>query len=1037
MKQRVNHRVNHAVNQRANQRGLRRTLQGGDMMHALRDPSGFIRGLNALVLVFFLTTFYAPSALAMKVGIEEQQKQGKLQASLPENQGDNAAYTASLKRMKGHLQEAERLYNEQDKNLIGIVTDIKNAIETGGSLFQQDERWKRELAIGLQHAGQATELNASVDAGFEEVERWLQERALPEAMQQRHDVAYAQYEQHYAEFSALLTPLQRAQSEDDQINALRALNKFLVDQQFGRQHQAFDQDRLGNSSPESAKGAPLLLTANDYFRAGMDANPRVQLAALGDFDFSQLPQADDPAYLAESDEVVLSDRVRAKAAELEHDPVKIYHWVRNNIETIPGWGSYQNADLTLGAQRGNAIDVASLLIALLRASGIPARYAIGVADLDAARYNNWMGNFADANVASNYASDNGIATQLAVHGGVINTVRTQHMWVQAAIDFFPSRGAKNNSADAWVDMDASFKQYDYQAGLDAIDITGIDPEALAEQFVNSGTVDETAGFVQNLDPAQLLAAQEQAQADLQAYIENNLTDPTVGDVIGGRRTIIKEYPALPSSLPYEYVRGTTYGSIPAALQNKVAVGFDDDRVEFPFARVNNQKVTLQFTPATQADEDALAALLPDGEITDVSQLPDSIPSYLISVIPELSLNGEVFHQAPAMRLGREINLSYQLSGPLATYAPYHYSVVAGSYLNVPLVAQSVSPEILIDLQARVEETRTILEAADPVQLATLSRDAILGDLFYAGGLGYFAQYSGLSHIAALQSNGSHKLEFGYGSYGYEPNVSTFFGVVRGIKTGGAAMNIRLANTVQSNLGEQDTRVQMKFQAGLLSSALEHAVPEQMFSDPANPTDGVSAVKALQIAASNGQKIYQIDDSNLNAALNDITLDPAVEAEIRESVNNGLTVITHSDDIQVPGWSGAGYVILDTDTGAGSYKISGGGNGSYLLGLTIGITLVGILVATLATGSFVVIGSILASLGINATFFAAWNLEFSDEEFDFKCFAVGLMNGLFSIGFFFGSGVAAIGIYQALVAALGFGTLYTSRIPNPRQCLFGD
>jgi len=52
-------------------------------------------------------------------------------------------------------------------------------------------------------------------------------------------------------------------------------------------------------------------------------------------------------------------------------------------------------------------------------------------------------------------------------------------------------------------------------------------------------------------------------------------------------------------------------------------------------------VTLQFTPATQADEDALAGLLPEGGITDLSQLPSSISGSLARVVPELSLNGEV------------------------------------------------------------------------------------------------------------------------------------------------------------------------------------------------------------------------------------------------------------------------------------------------------------------------------------------------------------------------------------------------------------
>ena len=57
--------------------------------------------------------------------------------------------------------------------------------------------------------------------------------------------------------------------------------------------------------------------------------------------------------------------------------------------------------------------------------------------------------------------------------------------------------------------------------------------------------------------------------------------------------------------------------------------------------------------------------------------------------------------------------------------------------------------------------------------------------------------------------------------------------------------------------------------GLISSGLEHSVLEQMFSGQVSTTDGVSAVKALQLAAQGGQNIYQIDSTNVNSALADI------------------------------------------------------------------------------------------------------------------------------------------------------------------------
>ena len=47
-----------------------------------------------------------------------------------------------------------------------------------------------------------------------------------------------------------------------------------------------------------------------------------------------------------------------------------------------------------------------------------------------------------------------------------------------------------------------------------------------------------------------------------------------------------------------------------------------------------------------------------------------------------------------------------------------------------------------------------------------------------------------------------------------------------------------------------------FPVGTPASALEHAIPEQMFVTPENPGEAVSAVKALQKAAAQGQEGVQ-------------------------------------------------------------------------------------------------------------------------------------------------------------------------------------
>ncbi|MEZ6192087.1 MAG: LamG-like jellyroll fold domain-containing protein [Phycisphaerales bacterium] len=67
----------------------------------------------------------------------------------------------------------------------------------------------------------------------------------------------------------------------------------------------------------------------------------------------------------------------ALAKKLEYDPVKIYEWVYANIEFEDYALSHKGALATYRTLRGNEWDQCSLLIALLRMSGVPARYATG------------------------------------------------------------------------------------------------------------------------------------------------------------------------------------------------------------------------------------------------------------------------------------------------------------------------------------------------------------------------------------------------------------------------------------------------------------------------------------------------------------------------------------------------------------------------------------------------------------------------------------------------------------------------------------
>jgi transglutaminase-like putative cysteine protease len=66
-----------------------------------------------------------------------------------------------------------------------------------------------------------------------------------------------------------------------------------------------------------------------------------------------------------------------KAAELDYDPQRILAYLRDRVGYESHRGSLRGARGTLWSGAGNALDEASLGVALLRASGIPTRYTRG------------------------------------------------------------------------------------------------------------------------------------------------------------------------------------------------------------------------------------------------------------------------------------------------------------------------------------------------------------------------------------------------------------------------------------------------------------------------------------------------------------------------------------------------------------------------------------------------------------------------------------------------------------------------------------
>lgn len=86
----------------------------------------------------------------------------------------------------------------------------------------------------------------------------------------------------------------------------------------------------------------------------------------------------DPALLASTPDANITDPfIQEEAAVLHYDPQQIFDFLHNDVGYNSYLGSVRGARGTLWSSAGNALDVASLGVALMRASGIPAQYVSG------------------------------------------------------------------------------------------------------------------------------------------------------------------------------------------------------------------------------------------------------------------------------------------------------------------------------------------------------------------------------------------------------------------------------------------------------------------------------------------------------------------------------------------------------------------------------------------------------------------------------------------------------------------------------------
>ena len=865
-------------------------------------------------------------------------------------------------------------------------------------------------------------IEAAVDLSFADTARALDEKRLAQEIKDRHQEAAAEYRARRAEMKRILKSLEDADDVNDDAargRGAQELDEFLDRHRTQRSQKKLDPNKLPWRPLEGKVRAPAE-TPEEFARL---ATPVAKHATPG-------PGAAD---LAATDDARITPAINELALSLNKDPVSIYNWVRNNVRYTPTFGSVQGSEVTLAKREGNAFDTASLLIALYRASGIPSRYVHGTIMVPAATAMNWVGGAATPQAAQQVWGQGGVPNTALVTGGQVTHIKLEHAWVEAWVDFVPSRARKPRQADAWVPIDASFKPFLHDDGI-AKDANLLpDPAALGSGAI----VNPAEGSVLYSNAAAVDAASLDAIRRLNDHVRTQKPDATNAQVFGSSTIVAREATALVGALPYRTVAtGARYSDLPPSLTQKFRYrvyasamdrAFDNPMMTFEDILPNlaGKKITIFYAPATQADADLIVAYAPknpDGSPPTGDQLKTlSLPAYLINLRPELRVDGVVRATGPVMRMGTELSATgafttYDLSG----WDETEDQLVVGQATALGLNIQGMDTRNIDALKTRLEASRAKIQAGD---YAGLTGELLAGDVVTTTIWTYFAAVDhggkatrGMSRIIDVPA-----LSFGLAHL--DVDITYSFGFARSAKPGGVALDVGHLRAIRWSR-DNDVAAWVRYNRiqGQYESAMEHHIPEMLFARDRTQGEAVSAVKLIAKAAQNGQKIFTITTANAGVALPQLALRADTIAEIRNAVFAGKEVTVHQSQLTVNGWTGAGYIVLDTATGAGGYLLDGGTSGGklaasllgllvgFLAGLYLGAFIWAVTVGAAATlGAFIVMALLIALIVLAISLLVA---AFTDQE-TYKCYSGGAMAGFF-IGL---SLLATIGIGTAAIAGL--------------------
>lgn len=862
--------------------------------------------ISVMILFFFLSTF--GGFIDIAYAIEKEL-----------NQSSNEQKKAKTIKTEKYF---EKTLDELEKILQDTATDTntkKNKVKVK----------KDEIEV----------LDIEIKEQFSATEKKLKDAGLPSEILERHYNFIKHYENNIKELKKNLQEIEKAKDKAETDDAIENTKKFLEKIKPPKKHIPADPNKLPHRTPEPKFIEPRTnpeqldpvqtaweINQSKYILIASNGSLKGILnSSLPDaYDYQNLillAQADPPtsADLAETIEVQFTPAIQAKAEELEHNPVKIYNWVRNNIEFVPTYGSIQGADYCLKTKQCNAFDTSSLLIALLRASGIHSRYAYGTIELPIEKVKNWVGGFTDAYAALTLIASGKVPVTGLKLGGKIEKVRMEHTWVEAWVDYIPYRGALHVTGDTWIPLDASYKQYNYIDGIDAGTAVPTDFQAFFDEVDSQSTINNEIPSITNLPTELILNHLSDFKTSLEEYLTTN--HPEVDSyyekkkLLHGYKEIIqKELRFLPNTLADMRVIAELdkFSEIPETLRHKISFNLNNESVlnDNPLVfttslpAIAGKRITLSYIPATPADAQVMASS--EGII--------NFPLYLVEVTSELKIEGQTVATGGSIGMGKNQAFKISFSNPQNTTEYVNNIVQAGEYYAVGLNVNKVNFQYLF---SRANQWR---------QNTLENRDDRIGEFLFIAAMFYFGRADYFNEVLAQSSDVVSVRHPSACLVSLKFNANYIFGIPMVVNSVGLNTDVDLdLSSPISKENNDHHRFWYMINTGIYASGLEFFIFKYLMN-----FEAISTTKFLYLSNQQASPIYILDSENIQR-VDELYISSLDKQDIRNYINNNKLILVQKNTIQYIDYSGIGYLAVDTQSGTGAYMISGGYNGSDTVG----------------------------------------------------------------------------------------------------------